>query len=129
MKMKVLAIVAMALVATTIVNPNAKAGSNDEQIVVTIKGNVKTVEYNGEIQSLVGYTTEISSPLYSADNIVSFAKDSVSATNAGTYSMGLSSSDFFNCNVKFKNVVFVVYDGLLSISDENAPKIQLASEK
>lgn len=129
MKMKVLAIVAMALVATTIVNPNAKAGSNDEQIVVTIKGNVQTVDFNGELQSSIGYTTEISSPLYSADNFLSFAIDSVSATNAGTYSMGISSSDFCNINPNFKNVVFVVYDGQLSIGDENAPKIQLASEK
>ncbi len=131
MKLKVLAIVTMALAATTIVKQTAKATAdqNDEQIVVTIRGNVTTVEYNGELQTSIGYTTEISSPLYSADNFLSFAIDSVSATNAGTYSMGISSTDFCNISPKFKNVVFVVYDGLLTISDDNTTKMPLASEK
>lgn len=125
---RILTIVAVALASFAIIKP-AVSSNYDEQVVVTIKGNIKTVEYNGELQSSIGYTTEISSPLYSAENIVSFAIDSVSATNAGTYSMGISSSDFSNCNPKFKNVVFVVYDGQLCINDSNMPQSPLAIEK
>lgn len=116
MKMKVLAIVAMALVATTIVNPNAKAGSNDN-IIVTIKGNVKTVDFNGELQSSIGHTVEISNPIYTEDDFVWYSTDSISATNAGIYPMGMSSSEFCNVNPNFKNVIFVVIDGSLCIND------------
>lgn len=128
--MKINKILAAAFTLTTfaIINP-AASSNNDEQVIVTIKGNVKTVDFNGEIQSSIGYTTEISSPDYTADSFLSFAIDSVSATNAGTYSMGISSSDFCNINPNFKNVIFVVYDGLLLISDKNTPKAPLASEK
>lgn len=128
--MKINKILAAAFTLTTfaIINP-AASSNNDEQVIVTIKGNVKTVDFNGEIQSSIGYTTEISSPDYTADSFLSFAIDSVSATNAGTYNMGISSSDFCNINPNFKNVIFVVYDGLLLISDKNTPKAPLASEK
>lgn len=118
-----------AILATAAVIKPAVSSNADDQIVVTIRGNVKTVDFNGELQSSIGYTTEISSPLYTAENFVSFAIDSVSAINAGTYSMGLSSANFCNICPKFKNVVFVVYDGSLSISDEKTPKTPLASEK
>lgn len=84
-------------------------------VVVTIKGNTKSVEYNGERQSVVGYTVETSSRHYTTDDFVCYATDSVSAVRAGTYPMGISSNDFCNVNPKYKNVVFKVIDGSLSI--------------
>lgn len=87
----------------------------DSTVVVTIKGNTKSVEYNGKRHSVVGYTIESSSRHYTADDFVCYATDSVSAVKAGTYPMGISSNDFCNVNPKYKNVVFEVVDGSLSI--------------
>ena len=88
----------------------------NNKVVVAIKGNVKTVDYNGELQSSIGYTVEINSKLYTTEDFVSYATDSVSAVNVGTYAMGISSADFCNVNPAFKNVEFVVVDGSLSIN-------------
>ena len=92
----------------------------DEAVIVTIHGNVKNVDYNGRRQSAVGYTVESSSKRYTADDFVCYAIDSVSATKAGVYAMGISSDDFCNVNPKFKNVEFVVVDGYLAINDTPA---------
>lgn len=89
----------------------------DEPVVVTIHGNVKTVDFNGHRQSAVGYTVESSSKRYTADDFVCYAIDSVSATKAGVYTMGITSDDFCNVNPKFTNVEFVVVDGYLAINE------------
>ena len=94
----------------------------DETVIVTIHGNVKTVDFNGHRQSSVGYTVESSSKRYTADDFVCYAIDSVSATKAGVYAMGITSDDFCNVNPKFKNVEFVVVDGYLAINDAPATK-------
>ena len=70
------------------------------------------------MQSAIGYTIETNSENYTADDFVCYATDSVSATDAGTYNMGISSADFCNVNPNFKNVEFVVVDGSITISDE-----------
>lgn len=99
----------------TIITAAASSEDYNSTVVVTIKGNTKNVEYNGERHSVIGYTIETSSRHYSADDFVCYAIDSVSAVKAGTYHMGISSNDFCNVNPKYKNVVFEVIDGSLSI--------------
>lgn len=92
-------------------------------VIVTIKGNVKNVKFNGRRQSSVGYTIETNSRHYNSNDFVCYAIDSVSAVQTGTYNMGISSDDFCNVNPKYKNVVFVVTDGSLSINDSQSPLI------
>ena len=116
---KLFNIVAIALVMFTVITTAATVlKDSDSKVVVTIKGNIKNVSYNGKMQSAIGYTIESSSKLYTADDFVCYATDSVSATKAGVYAMGISSDDFSNVNPNFKDVEFVVVDGCLSISDD-----------
>ena len=118
-KKRIISVVAIAVVMFTVVaSATSLLKSSDNKVVVTIRGNVKNVTYNGHLQSSIGYTVETNSANYTTDDFVCYATDSVSATNAGTYAMGISSNDFCNVNPEFKDVVFVVVDGSLSISDE-----------
>lgn len=126
---KLFSVVAIAAVMFTIITAATTVLKNDEsKVVVTIKGNIKNVSYNGQMQSSIGYTVESSSANYTTDDFVCYAIDSVSATKAGVYAMGISSDDFFNVNPNFKDVEFVVVDGSLSISDDVVLQ-PLASEK
>lgn len=115
---------AMSLCGAICIGMSVSSNQNpiDETVIVTIHGNVKSVDYNGRRQSAVGYTVESSSKLYTADDFVSYAIDSVSGTKAGVYAMGISSDDFCNVNPQFKNVEFVVVDGYLTINDTQATK-------
>lgn len=120
-KKRILHIVAIALVMGGVITAGSLLlKNNDNTIVVTIKGNIKNVTFNGQRQSAIGYTVETNSDLYTADDFVCYATDSVSAVNAGTYPMRISSNDFCNVNPNYKDVVFVVEDGCLRISDDSA---------
>ena len=126
---KLFSVMAIAAVMFTVITTATTVLKNDEsKVVVTIKGNIKNVSYNGQMQSSIGYTVESSSANYTTDDFVCYAIDSVSATKAGVYAMGISSDDFFNVNPNFKDVEFVVVDGSLSISDDVMLQ-PLASEK
>lgn len=126
---KLFSIVAIASVMFTVITAASTVLKNDEsKVVVTIKGNIKNVSYNGHLQSSIGYTVESSSANYTTDDFVCYATDSVSATKAGVYAMGISSDDFCNVNPNFKDVEFVVVDGCLSITDDVMLQ-PLASEK
>jgi hypothetical protein len=116
---RIISIVAIAVVMfTVVVSATSILKRSDNRVVVTIRGNVKNVTYNGHLQSSIGYTVETNSKDYTTDDFVCYATDSVSATNAGTYAMGISSAEFCNINPDFKDVVFIVVDGSLSISEE-----------
>ena len=89
-----------------------------EEVTVTIKGNTKTVYYNGKEQSVEGYTVEsISNPLYTERDFS--LKRGITAEakgkKVGTYDMGLTNESFENTSENFTNVVFVVEDGYLKI--------------
>ena len=115
-KKRILHIVAIALVMGGVITAaSSMLKNNDNTIVVTIKGNIKNVTFNGQRQSSIGYTFKASSDSYTADDFVCYATDSVSAVNTGTYPMRISSNDFCNVNPKYKNVVFEVIDGSLTI--------------
>ncbi len=126
---KKITVMAMAMIAVATIKPIAFANNvNEDKVVVTIKGNVKEVSYNGQMQSVVGHSVEISNPNYTTEDFVCYAIDSVSADVAGTYTMGISSADFCNVNPNFSDVIFVVVDGYLSIKDEQSPNGALAKE-
>ena len=80
--------------------------------VVKIAGNTKTVTYNGEVQSVEGYTIT-SNPANATVTLVGEAV--ASGTDAGTYPMGLKPSDFTATSPNYKNVTIEVTDGYLEI--------------
>lgn len=87
-------------------------------VTVTIKGNTKTVYYNGKEQSVKGYTVSIDNNLYKEADFAlkNDAKAEAKGTKVGTYPMGLTKESFENTNKNFTNVVFVVNDGYLEIT-------------
>ena len=80
--------------------------------VVKIAGNTKTVTYNGEVQSVEGYTIT-SNPANATVTLVGEAV--ASGTDANTYPMGLTASDFTATSPNYNNVTIEVTDGWLKI--------------
>ena len=87
--------------------------------VVKIAGNTKTVTYNGEVQSVEGYTVT-SNPANATVTLVGEAV--ASGTDANTYPMGLKPSDFTATSPNYNNVTIEVTDGYLEI-DPIADKV------
>ena len=84
-----------------------------ESIVVKIAGNTKTVTYNGEEQSVEGYT--VTSNPANAD-VTLVGKAVAVGTDADTYPMGLSAADFTATSPNYETVVIEVKDGWLKIN-------------
>ena len=88
---------------------------NDGKIVVTVKGHVDTVKYDGKAHIVKGFDIMSNSTAYSL-SFVKFTGDSiVKDSNAGSYAMGLSEANFENTSVNYPNVEFEVADGSLTI--------------
>ena len=86
-----------------------------DKVTVTITGYTDTVTYNGAEQYVTGYETAISNPLYTAADFAFSGTASVTGTDAGTYAMGLTATQFENISHNFTNVEFTVTDGWLKI--------------
>ena len=84
-----------------------------ESIVVKIAGNTKTVTYNGEEQSVEGYTVT-SNPANAEVTLV--GKAVATGTDADTYPMGLTAADFTATSPNYETVVIEVKDGWLKIN-------------
>ena len=84
-----------------------------ESIVVKIAGNTKTVTYNGEEQSVEGYT--VTSNPANAD-VTLVGKAVAAGTDAGTYPMGFTAADFTATSPNYETVVIEVKDGWLKIN-------------
>ena len=88
-----------------------------DAVIVTITGHVSNVVYDGTKKSVSGYdVVSISDPLYTVADFKFVGQSVTNGTNAGTYPMGLKSSDFVNTNANFSSVVFNVTDGQLVIA-------------
>ena len=88
------------------------------EVVVTVTENSSAVTYNGDEQSVSGYTVSISDAtgVYTEDDFA-FSGNAVAAgTAAGEYAMQLSAADFSNTNPNFADVEFVIVDGALTIN-------------
>lgn len=91
-----------------------------ERIAVKIIGNHKEVWYNGEEQSVSGFTFDV------ADNTVTVElKDGhyaiAKGTNVKTYYMGLKSDDFTINHKNYKEVSAEIVDGYLTIKRHYTP--------
>lgn len=86
-------------------------------ITVDIIGNREEFTYDGNRYTVRGYRIIPSNPFLAERDIYYIGTPSVSATNAGTYPMGLDATKFRNNNPNFTNVTFnVVSDGELKIN-------------
>lgn len=94
------------------------------EVVVNIQGSKLSKVYNGAEQSVNGYETAISNPLYTAADFAFSGTASVTGTDAGSYPMGLKAEQFQNTSKNFTNVKFDVTDGSLTI---NPRKVTLTS--
>ena len=91
-------------------------------VVVTIKGNTAEYPYDGKAHKVEGYTATYSSTVFTDKDFYMTGTASVSATEAGTYAMGLKADQFSVASKNFSNVKFVVTDGQLVITGESIPK-------
>ena len=89
----------------------------DAEVTVTIKGHEATATYDGKPHSVEGYEiTDISNKLYTKDDVQFTGQAKAEGTEAGTYQMNLSETQFSSKNSNFKKVTFVVEDGSLIIN-------------
>ena len=106
-----------------------------DAIIVTIKGDTGSEEYNGSEQSVTGYTMEITQNNaehpYSLDYVEGPAQTTAIAegTDVGKHSMGLKAGDFKNSNPQYPNVTFIVEDGYLEITPKPATITVASAEK
>ena len=104
-------------------------------VVVTIKGQTKTVTYDGEEHTAWKYDViDISDPLYikAPDEVPNFWNKNAKGargTDAGTYAMGWEAADFENTNTNFSNVTFVVTDGSLTITKRSVTLTSASDSK
>ena len=89
-----------------------------DEVTVRIKGNKDTVTYNGEEQSVSGYTVDsISNTLYTSTDFTLNGQAKAAGKDAATYSMNLDATQFVNNNTNFSNVKFeIAEDGQLVIT-------------
>lgn len=88
-----------------------------DKVTVTIKGGKSSVTYNGEEHTVSGYkVSDISNPLYTANDFSFSGTAEAKGKNADLYKMGLKAADFANTSNNFTNVEFVVADGQLEIT-------------
>ena len=89
-----------------------------QQVTVTITGHTASPMYNGQLQTVEGYDiTDLPTGLSTDDiKLKEGETASVSATDAGTYQMGLSADKFSYVGKNYENVSFKVEDGELNIA-------------
>ena len=94
--------------------------ASDSDVVATIAGHNKTVEYNGLEQSVEGYDfVEASSKLYGEGDFAFSGTAVAKGTDVGTYKMNLASEQFANTSKNFSKVTFAVTDGTLTITPKS----------
>ena len=87
-----------------------------DKVTVTVKGNSKTVAYDGTEKAVTGYTVaSISNSLYKQGDFAFSGEAVAKGTVVGPYTMGLNAGQFSNTNANFSNVEFIVEDGTLTI--------------
>ena len=98
-----------------------------DEVTVRINGNKDTAIYNGEEQSVSGYTVEsISNTLYTSTDFTLNGQAKATGKDAATYPMNLDATQFVNKNTNFSNVKFeIAEDGQLVI---NPRAVTLTSE-
>ena len=97
-------------------------------VTVTVRGNRETVAFDGQPHTVQGY--EVVSAIsnnganvgLNSINLTFTGDDSVTGTEAGTYSMGLTAADFTITSDIYASVRVVVQDGELVITPAEEPE-------
>ena len=87
-----------------------------DKVTVTVTGNNGSVVYDGDEHSVTGYTTAIDNQLYTVSDFTFTGEAIAKGTDADSYQMELSKSQFANTNTNFTNVEFAVTDGKLTVT-------------
>ena len=104
----------------TKVEGNLTVVPSEDTVTVTIKGNSGTEKYDGTEKTVTGYKViSISDPKYLGTDFAFEGNAEAKGTDAGTYNMELKPEDFKNTNKNFENVIFVIEDGTLTITERN----------
>lgn len=94
--------------------------ASDSEVVATIAGHNKSVEYNGLEQSVEGYDfVEASNKLYGEGDFAFSGTAVAKGTDVGAYKMNLASEQFANTSKNFSKVTFDVTDGTLTITPKS----------
>ena len=88
---------------------------SEAEVIVKITGETRTETYNGDEQTVTGYTTDIGSKPITV-TLKSGSKAEAKGTNAGEYKMGLKETDFEATSDNYSNIKIVVVDGWLKIN-------------
>ena len=99
---------------------------NAVDVVVTIKGEVDTVTYDGVEHTVTGYTATANSTLYNVNSDFTFTPAETATlvngviaatqTEVGTTYMGMTEEQFTNTNGNFASVTFNVTDGHITVN-------------
>ena len=90
-----------------------------DTMVVTVKGAVDTVEYDGTEHTVTDYTATANCSLFDASKVVFNGTSAASRTLAGTTGMGLVASQFSYNDTNFTNVIFNVTDGHQTVTKKD----------
>ena len=90
--------------------------TNNDKIVVTIKGRSDTLQYDGKDHVVKGFDISTNNDAYALKFVEYTGDSAVSGKDAGKYAMGLSASDFKNTSINYANVTFNITDGLLVVN-------------
>ena len=108
---------------------NLCSGTSLGAVVVTITGRNSTIQYDGVSHSISNYTYSINNPEYTVNDFTFTGTATASGTNVGTYSMGLTASQFTNTNPRFRDVTFLVTDGFVKITGKPVTVTAVAKSK
>ena len=98
-------------------------------MTITVNGNTSRVKYNGNEQTLEGYTPTSPSTMFDKEKVDYSGKPAVaSGTNAGVYTMGLN-AEYFSYKDSRVNATFVVADGTLTIAPRDVTVTSASATK
>ncbi|MBO4806755.1 MAG: hypothetical protein J5554_12010, partial [Paludibacteraceae bacterium] len=90
-------------------------------VLVSVKGNKRSVNCDGILHVVSGYTWNANSGLYAASDFNYRGDSLISGMTVGSYDMQLDSADFENTNPNF-NVTFKLENGWLLVRPATTPK-------
>ena len=102
---------------------------SDEEIKISVKGLNDHVTYNGDMQSIGGYTIEGIEGTDITVEYNSYLNPVVSGIDAGTYYMGLSEESFIINHNNYANVDVEVVDGYLEITPKDIVPTEIGGVK
>jgi LPXTG-motif cell wall-anchored protein len=96
----------------------------EREVTVTLTGNSDSKPYNGELQSVYGYTVDISDPLYTEQDFEYYDVAVTGGVLVGEYPMVILAEQCLNNNANFI-VTFVAVNGKMTIKPNNSVVVKI----